>query len=100
MRAKDLQAFDLLHIARRAFSGFGEATFYQLTEIQIAPRPSGRGRIRNAAGIGYPSIHPTYEWGHRLLGVILLAKGDRDAPLIEIERVNVVDGRQLGLAPI
>ena len=25
MRAKDLQAFDLLHIASRAFSGFGEA---------------------------------------------------------------------------
>jgi hypothetical protein len=95
MRAKDLQAFDLLHIARRAFSGFGEATFYQLTEIQLR-----RGRIRDAAGIGYPSIHPTYEWGHRLLGVVLLAKGDRDAPLIEIERVNVVDGRQLGLAPI
>jgi hypothetical protein len=45
-------------------------------------------------------IHPTYEWGHWLLGVVLLAKGDRDAALIEIERLNVVDGRQLGLAPI
>ena len=45
-------------------------------------------------------IHPTYEWGHRLLGVVLVAKGDRDAALIEMEGVNVVDGRQLGLAPI
>jgi hypothetical protein len=44
-----------------------------------------------------PDIHPTYEWGHWLLW---LAKGDRDAALIEMERVNVVDGRQLGLAPI
>jgi hypothetical protein len=100
MRAKDLQAFDLLHIARRAFSGFWRGDLLSVDRNSIAPRPSGRGRIRNAAGIGYPSIHPTYEWGHRLLGVVLLAKGDRDAPLIEIERVNVVDGRQLGLAPI
>jgi hypothetical protein len=40
-------------------------------------------------------------YGHKLLmSTVLLAKGDRDASLIEIERVNVVDGRQLGLAPI
>jgi hypothetical protein len=45
-------------------------------------------------------IHPTYEWGHWLLGVVLVAKGDRDAALIEMEGVKVVDGRQLGLAPI
>ncbi len=45
-------------------------------------------------------IHPTYEWGHWLPGVVLLAKGDRDAALIEMEWVNVVDGRRLGLAPI
>ena len=45
-------------------------------------------------------IHPTYEWGHWLLGVVLLEKGDRDAALIEMERVNVVDGRQLGLVLI
>jgi hypothetical protein len=31
---------------------------------------------------------------------VLLVKGDRDAALIEMERVNVVDGQQLGLAPI
>jgi len=45
-------------------------------------------------------IHPTYEWGRWLLGVVLLAKGDRDAALIEMEGLNVVDDRQLGLAPI
>jgi hypothetical protein len=28
-----------------------------------------------------------------------MAKGGRDAALIEMERVNVVDGRQLGVAP-
>jgi hypothetical protein len=30
----------------------------------------------------------------------LVAKADGDAALIEMERVNVIDGRQLGLAPI
>jgi hypothetical protein len=35
-----------------------------------------------------------------LLGAVLVAKADRDAALIEVERVNVADGRQLGLAPI
>jgi hypothetical protein len=35
-----------------------------------------------------------------LLGVVLMAKADRDAALIEMERVSVVDGRQLALAPI
>ncbi len=35
-----------------------------------------------------------------LLGVVLLAKGDRDDALFEMKRANVVDGRQLGLAPI
>jgi hypothetical protein len=47
-----------------------------------------------------PDFHPTYEWRHWLLGVVLVAKGDRDAALIEMERVTVVDGRQLELAPI
>jgi hypothetical protein len=47
-----------------------------------------------------PDIHPTYEWGHWLLRVVLVAKADRDAAVIEMERVNVVDGRQLGLVPI
>jgi hypothetical protein len=46
-----------------------------------------------------PDIHPTYEWGHLLLGVVLAAKVHRDAALIEMERVNVVGGRQLRLVP-
>jgi hypothetical protein len=53
------------------------ATFYQVTEIQF-----GRGRLAEAES------------------AVLLAKGDHDAALIERERVNVVDGRQLGRAPI
>ena len=73
------------------------ATFYQVTEIQLR-----RGRLAEAESAMRRGldIHPTYEWSHWLLGVVLLAKGDRDAALIEIERVNVVDGRQLGLALI
>jgi hypothetical protein len=55
-------------------------------------------RNREIASHGLVRSH--LEWGHWLLGVVLLAKGDRDAALIETQRVNVVDGRQLGLAPI
>jgi hypothetical protein len=47
-----------------------------------------------------PDIDPTHEWVHWLLGVALVAKGDRGAALIEMQRVSVVDGRQLGLALI
>jgi len=36
----------------------------------------------------------------RTLNAGFLAKRDRDAALNEMDRVNVVDGRQLGLAPI
>jgi hypothetical protein len=32
-------------------------------------------------------IHRTCEWGHWLLGVVLVAKADRDAAVIEMERV-------------
>ena len=43
-------------------------------------------------------IRPTYVWGHWLLGLVLLARGDRDAALFEMQRVNAEDGRQSGLA--
>jgi predicted Zn-dependent protease len=71
--------------------------FYQLTEIQL--RCGRLAEAESAMRRGF-DIHPTYQWGHWLLGVVLLAKGDRDAALIEMKRVNVVDGRQLGLARI
>jgi hypothetical protein len=41
-----------------------------------------------------------YERGHWFLRLLLVSKRERDAALIEIERVNVLDGRQLELAPI
>ena len=72
-------------------------TFYQVTEIQLR-----RGRLAEAESAMRRGldIHPTYEWGHWLLRVVLRAKADRGAALGEIERVNVVDGRQFGFAPI
>ena len=45
-------------------------------------------------------IRPTYEWGHWLLGLVLLARGDRDAALLEMQRVTSDDGQQSGLAII
>lgn len=63
--------------------------------------PRSVGKIKRTHSISVAAgFNPTYERGHWFLGVVLVAKGDRDAALIEIEQVNVLDGRQLGLAPI
>ena len=58
---------------------------YQLIEIQLR---SGRLAEAESAMRRGLDIHPTYEWGHWLLGVVLVAKGDRDGALIEMERVT------------
>jgi adenylate cyclase len=72
-------------------------TFYYVAEIQMR-----RGQLAEAETAMRTSldIRPTYEWGHWLLGIVLLARGDRDAALLEMERVNAEDGRQSGLAMV
>jgi TolB-like protein len=43
-------------------------------------------------------IRSTYGYGHYYLGLILLARGERDAALIEMQQETAEDGKQQGLA--
>jgi TolB-like protein len=43
-------------------------------------------------------IRPTYGYGHYILGLILLARGDRDAALLEMQQETQEDGKRQGLA--
>jgi TolB-like protein len=70
-------------------------SFYELTEIQMrrGHLPEAEAAMRRGL-----DIRPTYDWGHWLLGLVLLARGDRDAALLEMQRVMSDDGRQTGFA--
>ncbi len=70
-------------------------SFYELTEIQLRRGYLTEAEAAMRTGL---EIRPTYVWGHWLLGLVLLARGDRDAALFEMQRVNAEDGRQSGLA--
>lgn len=43
-------------------------------------------------------IRPTYAWGHFYLGAVLLARGDRQAALLEMQQETADDAQQAGLA--
>jgi tetratricopeptide (TPR) repeat protein len=43
-------------------------------------------------------IRPTYGYGHLILGLILLARGDRDAALLEMQKETIDEGKRQGLA--
>jgi len=45
-------------------------------------------------------IRPTYAWGHYYLGGVLLARGDRDAALLEMQQETVDEGQQGGLGMV
>ena len=70
-------------------------SFYGLAEIQLrrGHLPEAEAAMRRGL-----DIRPTYAWGHWLLGMVLLARGDRDAALLEMQQVTADDGRQSGLA--
>jgi TolB-like protein/Flp pilus assembly protein TadD len=72
-------------------------SLYDLAEVQMrrGHLPEAEAAMRRGL-----DIRPTYDWGHWLLGLVLLARGDRDAALLEIQRVTSDDGRQTGLAII
>ena len=46
------------------------------------------------------NIRPTYDWAHWLLGIVLLARGDQGAALVEMKRVNIDAGQQAGVAMV
>jgi adenylate cyclase len=70
-------------------------SLYDLAEIQMrrGHLPEAEAAIRRGL-----DVRPTYDWGHWLLGLVLLARGDRDAALLEMQLVTSDDGRQSGLA--
>ena len=70
-------------------------SFYYLADVQIhlGHLPEAEAAMRRAL-----DIRPTYDWGHWLLGLILLARGNHDAALLEMQQVTAGDGRQGGLA--
>jgi tetratricopeptide (TPR) repeat protein len=43
-------------------------------------------------------IRRTYGWGHFILGVVLLERGEREAALLEMQQETIDDGQQAGLA--
>jgi TolB-like protein len=45
-------------------------------------------------------IRPTYAYGHYYLGLLLLERGNREAPLLEMEQEATDDGKQAGLAMV
>jgi TolB-like protein len=71
------------------------SSFYVLTEIQMRRGYLAEAEAAMRRGL---EIRPTYAWGHWLLGLVLLARGDRDAALLEMQRENVEDAQKSGLA--
>ena len=73
------------------------AYFYDLAELEMRRGHQGEAEaaIRTAL-----DIRPTYDWARWLLGLVLLARADRNAALMEMEQVNQEDARQSGLAII
>jgi TolB-like protein/Tfp pilus assembly protein PilF len=70
-------------------------SFYALGSIQM-----GRGHLPEAeeAMRRMLDIRPTFSYGHFSLGVVLLARGDRDAALAEMQQETTDDIKQQGLA--
>ncbi|MGC2030100.1 MAG: TIR domain-containing protein [Steroidobacteraceae bacterium] len=55
--------------------------------------PEAEAAIRRAL-----DIRPTYAYGHYYLGLFLLERGNREAPLLEMEQETTDGGKQAGLA--
>src|SRR5208283_527757 len=62
----------------------------------------GRGHLPDAEAAMRRTldIRPTYAWGHYYLGRVLLARGDRDAALLEMQQETVDEGQQGGLGMV
>ena len=69
--------------------------FEVLTKIQWS-----RGHLpeAEAAERRVLDIRPTYAWAHYYLGLVLLARGDRDAALLEMQQETSDEAQQGGLA--
>jgi TolB-like protein/Tfp pilus assembly protein PilF len=70
-------------------------SLWVLTAIQLRRDhlPEAETAMRRAL-----EIRPTFAFGHFLLGIVLLARGDRDAALLEMQLETSDFGKQQGLA--
>ena len=73
------------------------ASFWVLTQIQMrrGHLPEAETAMRRAI-----DIRPTFAWDHYFLGVVLLARGERDAALAEMQQETDDAGKQQGLAVV
>jgi len=70
-------------------------SFWILMQIQMR-----RGHLPEAEAAERRAldIRPTFTWAHYYLGLVLLARGDRDAALVEMQQETDDAGKQQGLA--
>jgi TolB-like protein len=73
------------------------ASFFILSAIQAyrGHLPEAEAAMRRVL-----DIRPTYSWGHYYLGLILLARGNRDAALLEMQQETIDDPQLGGLAMV
>jgi TolB-like protein/Flp pilus assembly protein TadD len=64
-----------------------------LVQTRRGHLPEAEAAIRRAL-----DIRPTYSWAHYFVGLVLLARGDRDAALVEMQQETSDFGQQQGLA--
>jgi adenylate cyclase len=70
-------------------------SFYILTEIQMRRGHLSEAEVAIRRAL---DIRPTFTFGHFLLGLVLLARGDRNAALLEMQLETSDFGQQQGLA--
>jgi adenylate cyclase len=80
-----------------ALDPLGPGSFEALADIQMrrGHLPDAEAAMRRGL-----DIRPTYAYGHFYLGLVLLARGDRDAALIEMQQETSDEAQQGGLAMV
>jgi TolB-like protein/Flp pilus assembly protein TadD len=72
-------------------------SFWLLMQIQMH---RGNFAEAEAANRRLLDIRPTFTWGHNYLGLVLLARGNREAALAEMNKEPIDEGKQQGLAMV
>jgi TolB-like protein len=70
-------------------------SFEGLTWVQMSRGHLAEAELAMRRGL---EIRPTYTWGHFILGLVLLARGQGDAALLEMQQETSDNARQGGLA--
>jgi TolB-like protein len=78
-----------------ALDPLAPGSFEALADIQMRRGRLGDAEAAMRRGL---DIRPTYAYGHFYLGLVLLARGDRDAALAEMQKETSDEAQQGGLA--